>query len=273
MQIPKIIHQIWVGSKVIPEKYLKYCDSWIKCNPGWEYKLWQDNDIKKLFKKTLPETKHWYDADINVVMKCDIIRYELLRLFGGFYADLDTECLKPLDCFLEDKFVCGWEWLGEPKSISTGFLGSIANHQISLAMLYHIYSSLYTKIPTTKWDQLLACGPHAIINIVMTKGITPYPQKYFAPIPPLATAKEYYTDIKDAYIKHYFYGGQPGGWPEYYGKNEKEANPPVVISAVTKQGVNEINIRPRLSFPVLISTPEGKKIAHNAEQELELRRA
>ena len=272
MPIPKTIHQIWIGSKEIPEKYLKFCDSWKKFNPDWEINLWTDEQLKKLFKKMYSDTKHFYEAQINVVMKTDILRYEILRLFGGFYADLDMECLKPLDCFCNDEFTCGWEWMGEPRSVSSGFIGCAKDHQIAKAMLFHIYSSLYTKIPTTKWDQLLACGPHALVNIVLTNGINPYPQKYFAPIPPLASAKEYYTDVKEAYIKHYFYGGQPGGWPEYYGVDQKEAQPIQISAAARPEPPRPPNASP-LTYPRFINTRKGKELAFNAVHENDLRAA
>ena len=269
MPIPKVIHQIWTGSKEIPEKYLKFCDSWKKFNPEWQVIFWKDEQLKKQFKKMYPDTKYFYEADINTVMKTDILRFELLRLYGGFYADLDMECLKPLDEFCKDEFTVGWEWVGEPRSVSTGFIGCAANHSITRAMLFHIFSSLYTKTPTTKWDQLLACGPHALVNIILTKGIKPYPQKYFAPIPPLASAKEYYTDVKEAYVKHYFYGGQPGGWPEYYGENEKEAQPPVSAAAIPETKEQRINLR--IDYPRLIKTSRGKVLAQNTQHEAELR--
>src|ERR1700730_3033568 len=42
-KIPKIIHQIWLGSP-FPEKYNKYQASWQKLHPKWIYKLWTDKD-------------------------------------------------------------------------------------------------------------------------------------------------------------------------------------------------------------------------------------
>ena len=39
-KIPKIIHQIWVGGKKIPQKYKKLIKTVKDVHPDWEYKLW-----------------------------------------------------------------------------------------------------------------------------------------------------------------------------------------------------------------------------------------
>lgn len=40
-KIPKIIHQIWLGSP-LPQKFKKLQASWIKMHPEWTYILWTD---------------------------------------------------------------------------------------------------------------------------------------------------------------------------------------------------------------------------------------
>ena len=93
-RIPKIIHQIWIGSP-LPRKYYRWQKSWQEHHPDWEYKLWTDKDIEE-FGLT---NKHWYDKTPNLAQKADIARYEILYRFGGVYVDTDFECLQPLDVF------------------------------------------------------------------------------------------------------------------------------------------------------------------------------
>jgi len=59
-RIPKIIHQIWIGSS-LPEEYYCWQKSWQQYHPGWEYKLWTDKDIEELELVN----KHWYDKTPN----------------------------------------------------------------------------------------------------------------------------------------------------------------------------------------------------------------
>ena len=91
-KIPKIIHQIWLGSK-FPDKFRRWQETWIEKHPEWEYKLWMDEDIAELELENIAlfkESKNWGQ-------KADIARYEILYRFGGMYVDIDFECIMPFD--------------------------------------------------------------------------------------------------------------------------------------------------------------------------------
>ncbi len=90
--IPKIIHQIWLGSP-FPEKYRAWQRSWVENHPEWEYKLWTDAEVAQLTLKN----QALYEKATNYGQKSDILRYELLLQFGGLYVDVDCECIMPFD--------------------------------------------------------------------------------------------------------------------------------------------------------------------------------
>lgn len=94
VRIPKIIHQIWLGSKV-PKCYLAWRKSWQKFHPGWIYILWTDKEVNnlKLYNQD------YFNKARNFGEKANVLRYELLYQFGGVYADIDFECLKSFDVF------------------------------------------------------------------------------------------------------------------------------------------------------------------------------
>lgn len=94
LQIPKIIHQIWLGSP-LPEEFEVLQQSWIDyhLDRGWVYKLWTDEDVAQLQLYN----QEFYDATDNYGVKSDILRWELLYHFGGVYIDMDYECLHALD--------------------------------------------------------------------------------------------------------------------------------------------------------------------------------
>ena len=88
--VPHIIHQIWLGDKSkIPSKTRKW-ERYIE--DGWTYRLWTENDEKIIKKfmdkrnfglwKTFLSTRNWWAAS-------DILRYEIIREFGGIYIDCD----------------------------------------------------------------------------------------------------------------------------------------------------------------------------------------
>ena len=86
-RIPKIIHQIWLGSPV-PFRYIAWMRSWTEWL-GWEYMLWTEEDIKclPLFNQDL------YNESTNYGEKSDLLRLEVLLHYGGIYADTDFECV------------------------------------------------------------------------------------------------------------------------------------------------------------------------------------
>lgn len=84
-RIPKIVHQIWLGSAV-PEKFVSWMSTWANMQ-GWEYKLWTDLDVE-----TFPlHNRKLYENAKNFGEKADILRYEILYNEGGLYADVDFE--------------------------------------------------------------------------------------------------------------------------------------------------------------------------------------
>lgn len=99
MQIPKILHTVWIGDKPIPWKWI---NTWKEKHPEWEHIMW-DND--KVFGRTwrnqrhidyLKERKMW--AAI-----ADVIRYEYLHEYGGFAGGADSVCLNPIDELFNDE--------------------------------------------------------------------------------------------------------------------------------------------------------------------------
>jgi mannosyltransferase OCH1-like enzyme len=91
-RIPKIIHQIWLGSPM-PERFSQLAKTWKQHHPTWKYRLWTDEDVDKFGLKN----RAMYDATSNYGEKADIVRYEILYRIGGLYVDTDFECIKPFD--------------------------------------------------------------------------------------------------------------------------------------------------------------------------------
>ena len=89
VRIPKIIHQIWLGSSV-PEVYKGWMQTWAELD-GWQYYLWTDQEVKNLKL----QNQNLYDQSKNFGEKSDILRLELLSKYGGVYVDVDFECMKP----------------------------------------------------------------------------------------------------------------------------------------------------------------------------------
>ncbi len=94
--IPHIIHQTW-DTHAIPREFAPWIQSWSKHHPQWEYWLWTPDDVQLLLSTYYPEYLKLYQTYKSMQQKANIMRYFIMYHFGGVYADLDLESLKPMD--------------------------------------------------------------------------------------------------------------------------------------------------------------------------------
>jgi len=149
--IPKIIHQVWEGATepVMSEQLQILSESWREKNPSWEYRLWHQAEMEQLVKQNFPDFEETYFGFEYNVQRWDAIRYMILYQYGGFYADLDTECLEPLDSLLENKICCFGEEPPEHSSVfsvdnlvGNAIMATIPNQEFFLLLLKEIKNSL-----------------------------------------------------------------------------------------------------------------------------------
>jgi mannosyltransferase OCH1-like enzyme len=123
-KIPKIIHQVWLGSK-LPDKYNFYIDTIKKVNPEWEYKLWTDDDVEGFGLKNID----LFNNIKNFGSKSDIFRYEILERFGGVYMDTDFYGVKSFNELLYLDFFAGNGGL-TISEVYNGLFGTALNGKI-----------------------------------------------------------------------------------------------------------------------------------------------
>lgn len=98
--IPRIIFQTWKTHK-IPQKWMAWHKSWTDMNPDYEIVIQDDAENRQLVKNHFPEYLEFYDHFAAEIYRADLVRYFFLYHYGGIYADLDFECLRPFDSLLE----------------------------------------------------------------------------------------------------------------------------------------------------------------------------
>lgn len=149
-RIPKIIHQIWLGSPY-PEKYKALRDTWLAHNPGWKYKLWTEPEIEAL--KLV--NKKQYEKAKNYGERSDIARYEILYRFGGLYVDTDFECLRSFDVFHHCFDFYAGLGFGPEFELYNGLIGSAAGHPVLKCAIERIGMHK----PGTQVDTPFSTGP------------------------------------------------------------------------------------------------------------------
>jgi inositol phosphorylceramide mannosyltransferase catalytic subunit len=122
MTIPKLIFQTWKSKTEMPENWRSWSSTFKRENPTYAYRLWDDADNRAFIHKNFPWFIERYDSYPAEIYRADAIRYFFLYLYGGIYADMDTECLRSLDSVTNESGVV----LGRMGS-NPGFEHSIPN--------------------------------------------------------------------------------------------------------------------------------------------------
>jgi mannosyltransferase OCH1-like enzyme len=121
--IPPVFHQVWVGPEPLPDEYRRYGQTWVDHNPGWELRLWTDENLPPDF-----ERKEVYELLRQPAERSDMLIFEVLYRFGGVYIDTDFECLRPIGPLLEGvEIFCSYS---HPDRLNNAIMGSVPRHPL-----------------------------------------------------------------------------------------------------------------------------------------------
>lgn len=178
--IPKIIHQLWIGPKVPPTKFM---DTWKDKHPDFEYIRWSESELNT---RGMPlSCANRIDEMEEIAGKADIIRWEILYHYGGVFLDADCICIEPLNRLLENvgAFV-GWE--NEQCRGGLAAVGTMAfppKHPLVRECIEWIQQNDCSCIRTGKRAWMLT-GPILLTNMLNTKkypDVVIYPSYFFLP--------------------------------------------------------------------------------------------
>jgi len=187
--IPRIIHQTWKDAKIPPE-WVGARRTWRFHHPDWSHRLWTDEDNRLLVANHYPRLLDWYDRLPYQILKADVARILILEHCGGVYADLDTECLRPLGPLLENmSMVVGLEprsharQLGERRVLSNAVIASSPGHPFVKYIVKAFEAS--RKEITTHRDVLEQTGPLFLSRLYSARpspDVTLLPNQVFSPL-------------------------------------------------------------------------------------------
>lgn len=196
--VPKKIHQIWVGSP-LPKKFEVLTQTWKEKHPSWEYTLWDETRILAL--TPFPAKKAFIKAKSNGV-KSDIARYEILRQFGGVYADTDFECIASFDDLVSRCTFFAGTIFGTNPGFANGLIGCTAGHPIMQQLCDRTMKPILT---TEIMDVINTTGPGLLTEIYfamekrLEKTDIMLPSQYFYPLPNFADEKSLTKAEKHAF--------------------------------------------------------------------------
>jgi inositol phosphorylceramide mannosyltransferase catalytic subunit len=84
--VPRCFHQIWLGSRPVPPTV----DAWAAhaAAHGYHHRLWREADLAQSGYDDHPALRHMLDEG-DFPGAVDVVRYMILRDFGGIYLDCD----------------------------------------------------------------------------------------------------------------------------------------------------------------------------------------
>jgi mannosyltransferase OCH1-like enzyme len=188
IEIPKIIHQIWLGGP-IPNNANILAQKIRELNPDWNFKFWTDENLDFIdnnFRNKIACIK-------NLGVQSDIVRYLILEKFGGIYLDCDFLPIKKIDNLLRGtKFIAG---ICNPDDenkpvIANGLIAATSNHEI-LQSINSIIKNNIDSFSTinNQLDIFTNTGPTFFTNEILkyiynypTDKIVIYPSTFFYPI-------------------------------------------------------------------------------------------
>jgi len=181
MVLPKIIHQLWIGSKPAPTKFM---DTWKNKNPNYEYIRWNEEEFKK--RNMIFECSNRIDEIEEINGKADIIRWEILYKYGGVFLDADSICIEPIDeILMKCESFAGWEHEQLRQGlIATGTMGFPPKHPLVKTAIEWMKTNNVCQKKTRQmaWQTV---GPGLLTRMYNTgnfKSMTIFPSYTFLPI-------------------------------------------------------------------------------------------
>ena len=125
--IPKHIHQIWwQGESNIPSKFKTWRESWYRFHPDWSFTLWDESSMSNFVRIYEPELFDSFLSWPLPIYRADAFRYILLKHSGGWYIDMDFECLRSIDNLQNDAEVV----LSKTIFFNNAIMGGIKDHPL-----------------------------------------------------------------------------------------------------------------------------------------------
>lgn len=231
MTVPRILHQTWKTHEV-PESLQPLRQAWLKITPDYQHPLYDDADLRNIIQTHFPRYLSSYDSFTQNIERVDFARPALLYLYGGVYADLDTEPLRNIDVWLQQgKVVLGREPLehsrglyGREVVLCNAFIISPPRQQVWLDFMDYIvahYEPYYKPVENTgpmALTKFYEAHPDKFSNTVITD-----PCVFFPVLSDGSTSQG--CNLDEAYVRHLWRNTWvvqgTRGWLKTYGRNKR----------------------------------------------------
>lgn len=203
--IPKKLWRIWLNDPM-PEAFATWGANWWLMHPDWAYREIRVNSQvpTKLINSDLFWNAHKVVPKDWKRFQADLLRLELLWLYGGVYVDTDVVPLKPLDNLLDRDLLIAWSpnhGPGGKQILTQAVIGAIPGHPFIKACLDAIPTAV-SRYKNRPLAQMV--GPWHITRIwqEFPYGVEPLPAKTFYPQSTKERDRNLPVDLRDSYTWH-----------------------------------------------------------------------
>ncbi len=195
--IPRLFHRIWLGGPM-PDEFVRFGQTWLDHHPGWTMREWGDDNLPPLRNQAL------FDEADTFSGKSDVLRFELLWLYGGVYIDTDFECLRSIEPLLGNVQVfAGFEleW-----SVATGLMGAVPEHPFIETLIISLPNSVSKH---GNANPALSSGPGFLTQCIRAwdadgkEPVTLFASSYFYPYQWYEKHRRF-EQFPDAYAVHHW---------------------------------------------------------------------
>jgi len=242
-EIPKRMHFIWMGSQ-LTTSYVQNLVEFGRLNLKWEIYLWVDqpphSNVSLMYKeisatlkiKLIKDAAHLFKnrdlmcQDVNYAGKSDLLRLEVVYLYGGIYIDLDTIPFHGFDAY-GDLFrwpFTTYSTVGPSCNCLFGFASKsrfleFAVDAVRENCMKYNNCGVMTQAGTGVFQAALLRYNSSDISLIPYRFMIADPNDSEVPDNRISAAT--------------FGGGEPGGWYEYHGAKKKMSQKDVVFCTST----------------------------------------
>lgn len=182
--ISKIIHQIYLGDfNSEADEYQKRWElKWKEIYPDFEYIKWNYDLVNSELKEEIKEIQHIISSkNIYNTIKGDVLRFLVLKKYGGLYADCDVEPIRRLDdSFFNYNFFSGynmWNMIEIAFMASEPNKGVCSDYYVTLLKMFETYFK-NNNIDTNNIDNSKINTTHMVHSLTFPTWFTEWYKNY-----------------------------------------------------------------------------------------------
>ena len=166
---PSVIFQTWKSRSIIPANYRHWRQTFVDMNPDCRVLLWDDADNRAFIADRFAWALPVYDSYPQEIFRADAVRFFFLLEFGGMYADMDTECLRPVQPCAASGAVVLCRMGGNPDFAHAVPNAIMASRPSQIFWLYAIKRMFDAAIRIPDAAARITAGPEALTGPVLLK--------------------------------------------------------------------------------------------------------